>query len=278
MKSHNEYFPIYTDGSKSSRGVGFAAICSEFRKSSSLPIITSVYTAELLAIKTALNSILKLHKNKIIVYSDSLSAIDALKSYLPKHPIVLEIQVLLHKLKTKNISVTICWIPAHIGLRGNEDVDKVAKEAINKPCLQKKVPCEDILAMIKPTVYESWQEEWHNTPVTNKLRSIKASTKPWPSSTQNSRHHEVILTRLRIGHTNLTHGHLMSTPHGPPPTCDICHCLISVKHVLIECPKYVRQRSIFNHLNVVDVLAEGNNFSLNKIISFLKSSLLLSKI
>ena len=83
MKSHEGYFPIYTDGSKMCSGVGFAAICSQFKKSSSLPSITSVYTAELFAIKTALTSVQDLHTNKVIIYSDSLSAIDAIKSFLP---------------------------------------------------------------------------------------------------------------------------------------------------------------------------------------------------
>ena len=51
MKSHDNYFPVYTDGSKSSTGVGFATICSSFTKSTSLPSVTSVYTAKYLQLK-----------------------------------------------------------------------------------------------------------------------------------------------------------------------------------------------------------------------------------
>ena len=277
MKSHEEYHPIYTDGSKTSNGVGFAAICNQFKKSSSLPSITTVYTAELFAIKTALVSVKESMFNKVIIYSDSLSAIDAIKSFSSKHPLVLEIQVLIHKLKTRNISVAICWIPAHVGLKGNEEADRVAKEAVSKPCIQRKIPIDDVIAVIKSKVNEKWQGEWNGFPVTNKLRAIKSTTKPW-KSTQKLRHHEVILTRLRIGHTNFTHGYLMSTPHEPPPICDRCHCVVSVRHILAECPKYATQRSIFNNQSFTNILADGDNFSFSNILSFLKTSLLLNKI
>ena len=46
---------------------------------------------------------------------------------------------------------------------------------------------------------------------------------------------EVIMTRLRIGHTSLTHGHLMTTPHDPPAQCELCGAHQTVRHFMQEC-------------------------------------------
>ena len=125
---------------------------------------------------------------------------------------------------------------------------------------------------------QSWQNEWDSVPMTNKLRSIKTCISPWPSSVQKCRRDEVILTRLRIGHTNLSHGYLMSSPHRSPPICELCNCQISIRHILIECRKYERQRYVFRQKNLVDILADTENFSFNNILSFLKQTNLLCKI
>ena len=53
---------------------------------------------------------------------------------------------------------------------------------------------------------------------------------------------EILLTRMRIGHSRLTHGYLIAG--GSPPTCP--HCgedqPLTIKHVLVQCPEHVHQR------------------------------------
>ena len=44
---------------------------------------------------------------------------------------------------------------------------------------------------------------------------------------------DVILTRLRIGHSRLTHKHYLLG--GDFPECIPCDCRLTIKHVLIEC-------------------------------------------
>ena len=112
----------------------------------------------------------------------------------------------------------------------------------------------------------------------NKLRSIKNSISSWSSSRQKNRHHEVMLTRLRIGHTRLTHEHLMKSPHGNPPICAECQCQISIKHIFIECKKYEHYRQIFKKNNLKDILGESENFSFYSILTFLKQTNLITRI
>nr|CAD7402320.1 unnamed protein product [Timema poppensis] len=78
-------------------------------------------------------------------------------------------------------------------------------------------------------------EQWVLTPAQNKLRSIRDGVSRWPSSIRKSRREEVIVTRLRVGHTSLTHGFLLRGD--PPPVCEFCDAPLSVYHILVECRK-----------------------------------------
>jgi len=67
-----KHVEIYTDGSKTGEAVACAVICGNQIKSMRLPDKSSVYTAELSAIRMALRLIRRL-KEKSFAYSDSLS-------------------------------------------------------------------------------------------------------------------------------------------------------------------------------------------------------------
>ena len=278
MKCLDNLFPIYTDGSKSELGVGFAAVSQRFRILSSLPSYVSIFTAELFAIKNALRYIYDNNINHTVLYSDSLSALQAINSYSLKNPLITEIKVLLSKMIENSSSIILCWIPSHIGLKGNEEADKSAKDAVDALCIERKVPLNDILTIIKSKIWLKWQKEWEDVPTTNKLRSIKKCVNSWPSSIQKKRFLEVLLTRLRIGHTNLTHGYLMSSPHGSPPICEICQCQVSIKHIFIDCPKYRQYRTLFKENILESILAEKKHFSFSIILQFLKQVNILNKI
>ena len=171
----------------------------------------------------------------------------------------------------QNISITFCWIPSHIGIEGNEKADSYAKEAISLRPSISLVPVEDYLSYTKQLIKEKWQNEWSELNNNNKLREIKDTTKPWISSSQNNRRNEVILTRLRIGHSKLTHGHLMCTPHNSAPMCEQCNTQLTIKHILSECPKYLNQRNILFHAqSFKEILSENEKFSTEKIFRFLK--------
>ena len=61
--------------------------------------------------------------NKCIIFSDSLSVLKAMNNTSSKNP---QIQKLLEKCHDvlANIEIVLCWIPSHIGIQGNEMVDK----------------------------------------------------------------------------------------------------------------------------------------------------------
>ena len=70
----------------------------------------------------------------------------------------------------------------------------------------------------------------------NKLLKIKPTLGEWTPAFRNSRREEVILSRLRIGHTYFSHSFILRKED--PPECIACQEAYSVKHVLIDCTDY----------------------------------------
>ena len=103
IAEHGNMSAIFTDGSKSDNGVGYAVTGSNLELKYSLKPQASVYTAELQAIKTALVHISQNRLNNVIIYTDSRSSVEAIKNYTPKNTIVCDIRETLHKLKQRNI-------------------------------------------------------------------------------------------------------------------------------------------------------------------------------
>ena len=67
-----------------------------------------------------------------------------------------------------------------------------------------------------------------------------------------SRKNESLLTRIRIGHTPLTHMHLLKGE--PPPFCDNCNEDLTVEHVLLKCNLYSDVRKKFFRVNTLEKL------------------------
>ena len=88
--------PYKTDGSKTVDGTGASATIINNYKQIRLPNIASIYSAELQAIKLALNMIKSSETGKSIIFSDSLSNLVAIQEGNQKHPSIQEILETYH--------------------------------------------------------------------------------------------------------------------------------------------------------------------------------------
>ncbi|GFY75607.1 transmembrane emp24 domain-containing protein 2 [Trichonephila inaurata madagascariensis] len=79
-----------------------------------------------------------------------------------------------------------------------------------------------------------------------------------PSSS--NRREQVIWARLRLGHTHLTHRHLLFGE--PPPYCKKCNVSLSVKHILCDCPHSNHLRS---HQNKLEEMIKELSTSLTSV-------------
>jgi ribonuclease HI len=223
---------VYTDGSKCDDTVGSGVFSDNVQRSIGLPSNCSVFSAEAFAIKSALNVSAS---NELLIMSDSASCLAAIESGKSKHPWIQQIEDLL-----RNRTVHLCWIPGHVGIHGNEEADRLAGEARSHLPLNVGLPRKDAAKAMSQAIRQQWEERWAlSTEV--KLREVKADTKKW-SDRDNSADQRV-LTRLRIGHTRLTHEFLLKK--SSPPVCDCCGTVVDVRHIILQCRKFAAARTTY---------------------------------
>ena len=184
-------------------------------------------------------------RRSFVIFSDSRSSLQSLRVLYPRNPLITEIQRFLWFLHSRYRSVSFCWVPSHVGIPGNEHADREAKLAASQfrdgsaflpeSLREGHLPYRDFLSSVRSGFLDSWQDQWSNDTRGAKLRSVKPVLGEWPSPRGLSRSQSVTLTRLRIGHTRLTHEYRMSGDLRP--VCSLCadRPFLSVQHVLSEC-------------------------------------------
>ena len=87
----------------------------------------------------------------------------------------------------------------------------------------------------------------------------------------------MVLARLRLGHTNITHIYL-KRGQMEPSECDRCRVTITAKHLLFECRKYVTIcNKYFRNSTLSDMLAESSDFSIDKLVLIWKKQIFSTK-
>ena len=154
-----------------------------------------------------------------------------------------------------------------MGILGNEKADTAAKSALSLPVTRMKLPATGMYHRITKLIFGEWQEVW-NSCAGNKLHAIRPTVGDYKQKTSLSRRDTVLLSRLRIGHTRLTHSFLLSGDN--LPECGTCQCSLTVKHILVECVdlKDVRNKH-FVASSIIDFL---DNIEAHQIIAFIKET------
>lgn len=259
----------YTDGSKDGNTVGAAFKISNFVINHRLHKMCSSFTAEAFAMESCLSHLFNSHtSHNIMIFTDSSSLIASMQQNSPNNVIIQNIQRLCHSILAKGIRLGITWIPSHCGIPGNEHVDLAAKSPLYHN-ISNDLILPDLKNHLKAQVKIKWQEWWDIFPPPNKIKDIKLTVHPWPSSNRKIRIEEKILCRLRIGHTRLTHGYLMEK--SDPPICDYCSVQLTIEHILCVCIKFIAQRRKLNLYNKeIDEILGDDPHTIDKVMEFLK--------
>jgi len=179
-------------------------------------------------------------ERRFIIFSNSLSCLQAILHPKWHQPIISKILEKLHFLLTLHKLVKFCWVPSHIGIKGNEAVDMAAKLALRAPDVANVcLPYSDFKQSITAYFTALWQTNW-NAANFNKLKEIKPTVGNTKIPNIFTRRDEVVLHRIRVGHTYLTHAYLLKRE--APPECNHCNCLLTVRHILVECPLHNTSR------------------------------------
>ena len=178
-----------------------------------------------------------------------------------------------HHSVSKYKTIVYCWIPSHIGISNNERVDKKAKESLNLEQTGFKIPFNNFKPFINRYIFDKWQTSWNETPV-DKLKEIKPIIKESKSVISSIRREAVVLTRLRIGHTRITHSWLLN--RDKQPNCTRCDVPFTVKHFLLDCLDFQQVRRSFFQVNNLHNLFK--DVPTENITTFLKEIKLFNKI
>ena len=146
---------------------------------------------------------------------------------------------------------------SHMGISGTERADSAAKAELQKDVSNCLISYTDTYQYISQYVRDMWQREWDTT-VNNKLYATKPLIGEQPSAYRSVRRDKVVLSRLRLGHSYLTHSYLLKVE--PPPECVTCNCRLTISHILVDCIEYDFFRLILfeNNFTLTDIF---NNVS-----------------
>ena len=207
--------------------------------------LSSIFSAELYACMVALQIAERCsHNRSFTVIADSKTSLHSIENPKVEHLRISAIQSWLIQFSARRF----CWCPNLVLIGGNEkankEVEEVSKHQITDR-YNEVVPPKDLYVLIVSKIKNYWQQTWQNVDAnagqSNKLRKINDSVSLWPSSCNKNRRYEVVLARLCIGHSLLTHGHLME---GRPLYFEDCIVPLTLKHIIAECPTYHQIRTL----------------------------------
>ena len=128
----------------------------------------SILTAEKTVIKIAMREIRKREDKKWVIYKDSLNLVLAIDSNRKNHLILNQIYDILAELHKQGKQIFLFKVPAHIRIKGNEEADKAAKQAIDIPGMTTtRLLHTDYYLTIRRAINSEWQRECENN--TSKL-------------------------------------------------------------------------------------------------------------
>lgn len=171
ISRQKERVVIYTDGSLMDEKSGCGVYCEQppFESSVALGATTSVFQAEIYAVREALEFISSLPPSNVFICCDSQAAILALSSSTVTSSLVRECRKVGRQLRSQHHSIELVWVPGHAGHTGNEEADRLARHGSshNPVGPQPFIPVGPAVVgrTVKEYVYQKWANEWssHST-------------------------------------------------------------------------------------------------------------------
>ena len=245
IENYKSTVNIYTDASKTADGKTAAAFYVPGHQIKHFVRLTdniTIFAAELTAIKLAVHWVSSALSNSVTavtIFSDSLSSLNAIETgksaCRPK--LLQEVLEIVSNITTK---ITFVWIPSHIGLLGNEIVDKLANSGIDRATVDVAIPLGigEAMQLAESFVYKQWQNSWTNGSTGRQYYKIEPKVTGGVKYVNKRRGKEVKITRLRLGKCCLN-AYLHEIKKHNDGLCVKCNKLETVEHFLLECQNSV---------------------------------------
>ena len=122
---------------------------------------------------------------------------------------------------------SVLLAPSHVGISGNEEADKYAKDALSLDILPFKVPLNDVKPLLNDYIQNVWQQSRSDSAnQNNKPVNIKPGLGEWLLGLRTNRSEEIVLARLRIGHSYITRCFLLRVEE--EPQCLPCNAPLTI--------------------------------------------------
>ena len=144
-------------------------------------------------------------------------------------------------------------------------VDKQTKTLLSLEPTSFKIPFSNFKQSINIHIFDQWQASWNNS-IGNKLLEIKPTIGEHQSVVRNIRKEEVVLARLCLGHTRVTHSFLLQGEE--QPQCVGCDSPFTVRHFLMECGDFAQVRNNCFHVDNMKQLFQ--DIHIDSIMTFLR--------
>ena len=251
-RQSTESIKLFTDGSKIGDRVGAAFYVEnhDVWRAIRIPNGNTIYTAELIAIQQALNYIDTDISSRYIIFSDSLGVVRSIETGESRSRINLidEIRTKIIELMKEGKEIEVHWLPSHVGVHGNEEADKLAKEALNHDTVD--VPLRrdlhDVYTEVDEITMTRWQQQWDDGDKGRHYHRIEQRvSRKIKYSERLNRRKETMITRMRLGKCRLNF-YLKTMNIHPSGKCDTCSgCDETIEHFLTECAE---QQQLINKL------------------------------
>ena len=199
---------------------------------------------------------------KHVILTDSLSAMEAIRSSSPRNNrydlIVAFRNLYTDLIRNNQHSISLCWVPSHVGIQGNEKADKLAKQALVEPDNIEYIGLgtSEYKALITKRVKGIiWQKEWdackHSKLTKTLIPNVSHGNIPYGT-------HGILgkLTRLRLNRPFFNR-------KKEEIQCDSCNEPKTIEHILLTCQKHAAERELIRiqfsnlgqELNIYNILS-----------------------
>ena len=222
----------------------------------------SIFAAELIAIKYALDWTLVKKTHKVAILSDSLSALQSLSlRNSNSRPDLLEnILSLYDQCHLNGTQVNLVWCPAHVGVRGTRSL-MGRQSALWTVRLEIKYHWQpELYSIIKGSIKEKWSKGLADRLKGQPYHGNGVSFRP-PCRYSSSNRVDKCVTHLRLGY-NLLPSSIGYHVIGVSAICPTCGVRNSTDHFLLHCRVHREARKKFSSA----LAREGVVFSLKNIL------------
>jgi len=140
--------------------VAAAVVHETVTKTTRLPNNASIFRAELYAISLALAVIRRRKEKNFIIFSDSMSSLEAVSGFKLEIDIVQNIIKDYTHLANSGKIIILCCISSHPVIHSNERADTAAKSALSLPITNMKLPARELIPCISKFCLDEWQDIW----------------------------------------------------------------------------------------------------------------------